>query len=42
MNPVSAITGAMADLMLGDPEVRGYCSEVMREVGNWRPHWLPD
>ena len=32
MNPVSAITGATADLMLGDPEVRGYCSEVMREA----------
>ena len=32
MNPVSAICGATADLMLGDPEVRNFCSEVMREA----------
>ncbi len=32
MNPVSALTGAMADAILDDPEVRGLCSAVMEEV----------
>jgi len=37
MNPVSAITGATADLILGDNLVRDLCSAVMREasaIGN--------
>lgn len=32
MNPVSAITGATTDLILGDPLVRTFCSAAMREV----------
>ena len=32
MNPVSAITGATADKILGDPLVRGFCSAVMAEA----------
>ncbi|MGI9134429.1 MAG: 2-dehydropantoate 2-reductase [Rhodoferax sp.] len=32
MNPVSALTGATTDLMLGDPLVRAFCSAVMREA----------
>ncbi len=32
MNPVSAITGATGDRILGDPNVREFCSAVMREA----------
>ena len=32
MNPVSAITGATVDRVLGDPLVRGFCSVVMAEA----------
>jgi 2-dehydropantoate 2-reductase len=32
MNPVSAITGATIDRILGDPLVRGFCSSVMLEA----------
>ena len=32
MNPVSAITGATGDRMLGDSLVRAFCSAVMREA----------
>ena len=32
MNPVSAITGATADRILDDPEVREFCSAAMREA----------
>lgn len=32
MNPVSAITGATMDRLLGDPLVRGFCSMAMREA----------
>jgi 2-dehydropantoate 2-reductase len=32
MNPVSAITGATVDKILGDPLVRGFCSSAMREA----------
>jgi 2-dehydropantoate 2-reductase len=32
MNPVSAITGATADLILNDSLVRDFCSAVMREA----------
>jgi 2-dehydropantoate 2-reductase len=32
MNPVSAITGATGDKILGDPLVRGFCTAVMREA----------
>ncbi len=32
MNPVSALTGATLDRMLGDPLVRHFCSAVMREA----------
>ncbi|MEM6485365.1 MAG: 2-dehydropantoate 2-reductase [Pseudomonadota bacterium] len=32
MNPVSAICGATADRVLADPEVRGFCTQVMREA----------
>lgn len=37
MNPLSAITMATTDLMLGDPDVRGFVSNVMleaREIGS--------
>lgn len=32
MNPVSALTGATADAILDDPQVRALCSAVMEEV----------
>jgi 2-dehydropantoate 2-reductase len=32
MNPVSAITGATIDKMLGDPEVHRFCVSVMQEA----------
>ena len=32
MNPVSALTGATLDLVLGDHLVRDFCSEAMREA----------
>jgi 2-dehydropantoate 2-reductase len=32
MNPVSAITGAPIDRLLGDPLVRNFCSAAMREA----------
>jgi len=32
MNPVSAITGSSVDLVLADPELRDFCSAVMREA----------
>lgn len=32
MNPVSAITGATVDRILGDPLVREFCSSAMREA----------
>ena len=32
MNPVSAITGATGDRILGDPLVRDFCSAAMREA----------
>ncbi|MFD1840599.1 2-dehydropantoate 2-reductase [Paracidovorax cattleyae] len=32
MNPVSAITGATIDRVLGDPLVRGFCSAAMTEA----------
>jgi 2-dehydropantoate 2-reductase len=32
MNPVSALTGATADRILGDPLLREFCSAVMREA----------
>ncbi len=32
MNPVSAITGATGDKILGDPLVRGFCTAVMHEA----------
>lgn len=32
MNPVSAMTGATIDRLLGDPLVREFCSEAMREA----------
>ncbi|CAG1017402.1 2-dehydropantoate 2-reductase [Burkholderiaceae bacterium] len=32
MNPVSALTGATADLVLDDPLVRGFCQAVMLEA----------
>jgi 2-dehydropantoate 2-reductase len=32
MNPVSAITGATIDRLLGDPLVRDFCSAAMREA----------
>jgi 2-dehydropantoate 2-reductase len=32
MNPVSALTGATIDGILGDPLVRAFCSEAMREA----------
>lgn len=32
MNPVSAITGATIDRVLGDPNVREFCSQTMREA----------
>lgn len=32
MNPVSAITGATADLILADPQVREFCAAAMREA----------
>lgn len=32
MNPVSALTGATADRLLGDPLVRDFCSAAMREA----------
>jgi 2-dehydropantoate 2-reductase len=37
MNPISAITGATADLILADTLVRDFCSNAMREaaaIGN--------
>lgn len=37
MNPLSAITGATTDRLLGDPDVRAFVSSVMleaREIGN--------
>ncbi len=34
MNPVSAITGATGDRILGDPLVRAFCSAVMREAAD--------
>ena len=37
MNPVSALTGATTDMILDDPMVREFCSNVMREaqaIGN--------
>ena len=32
MNPVSALTGATSDRVLGDPLVRNFCSAVMQEA----------
>ncbi|MBC7941867.1 MAG: 2-dehydropantoate 2-reductase, partial [Chitinophagaceae bacterium] len=32
INPVSALTGATADLIVDDPLVRGFCSAVMTEA----------
>lgn len=32
MNPLSAVTGATVDRLLGDPLVRGFCSAAMREA----------
>jgi 2-dehydropantoate 2-reductase len=32
MNPVSALTGATADRILGDPLVRAFCSAAMTEA----------
>ena len=32
MNPVSALTGATIDRVLGDPLVRGFCSAAMQEA----------
>jgi 2-dehydropantoate 2-reductase len=32
MNPVSALTGATSDRVLGDPQVRDFCSAAMREA----------
>jgi 2-dehydropantoate 2-reductase len=32
MNPVSALTGATIDRVLGDPLVRDFCSQAMREA----------
>ena len=32
MNPVSALTGATVDRVLGDPLVRGFCSAAMHEA----------
>jgi len=32
MNPVSAMTGATIDLILGDPQVREFCSAAMHEA----------
>jgi 2-dehydropantoate 2-reductase len=32
MNPASAMTGATADLILGDSQVRDFCSNLMREA----------
>lgn len=32
MNPVSALTGATVDRILGDAQLRGFCSAVMREA----------
>jgi 2-dehydropantoate 2-reductase len=32
MNPVSALTGATVDRILGDPEVRAFCSATMLEA----------
>lgn len=32
MNPVSALTGATVDHILGDAQLRGFCSAVMREA----------
>jgi len=32
MNPISALTGATGDRILGDPLVRGFCSATMREA----------
>ena len=32
MNPVSALTGATVDRILGDPEVRAFCSATMQEA----------
>ena len=32
MNPLSVLTGATVDRMLGDPLVRGFCSAAMREA----------
>jgi 2-dehydropantoate 2-reductase len=34
MNPVSAITGATGDRILGDPLVREFCSAAMREAAS--------
>jgi 2-dehydropantoate 2-reductase len=33
MNPLSAITGATADLLLDDPQVNRFCLQVMAEAG---------
>ncbi|MBK1615231.1 2-dehydropantoate 2-reductase [Rubrivivax gelatinosus] len=32
MNPVSAITGATADRVLADPQVRAFCTQAMQEA----------
>lgn len=34
MNPVSALTGATVDHILGDAQLRGFCSAVMREAAD--------
>jgi 2-dehydropantoate 2-reductase len=32
INPISALTGATTDLILGDELVEAFCTEVMREA----------
>ena len=34
MNPISALTGATGDRILGDPLVRAFCSATMREAAS--------
>lgn len=34
MNPLSAVTGATTDRLLGDPLLRGFCSAAMREAAS--------
>jgi 2-dehydropantoate 2-reductase len=41
VNPISALTGATTDLILGDDYVRGFISTVMLEAGDRRRIGIP-